>query len=121
MSRRANVTDLLGRTLASVTRGDNVLTFVAVDGAEWDMCHDQECCEDVYIDDIAGDLSDLVASPILMAEEATGDGVEHDPREPNETWTFYRFATAKGYVTIRWYGTSNGYYGEGVDFKRKGP
>lgn len=112
-----NFNDLIGKTLTAIEGRENDVNMYLVfdDDTIVHMHHYQDCCEIVEINDITGDLSDLIGSPLLMAEEATSndpiDGEEYD----SFTWTFYKFATVKGYVTIRWLGTSNGYYSEEVD------
>ncbi len=55
-----------------------------------------------------------------MAEEATNsdDPPVGEYQPESYTWTFYRFATVRGYVTIRWFGSSNGYYSEQASFAR---
>jgi hypothetical protein len=122
---RVEFSTLLGRTLASVTGavGDEAMDFVTDDGETFRLYHYQDCCERVSVEDIIGDLSDLIGSPIVLAEESTSDA---DPEGYNPestyresfTWTFYRIATAKGHVDIRWLGESNGHYSESVYFER---
>ena len=115
-----DVSELIGRTLVKVEAcGHESVEFIADDGTQWIMFHEQDCCEQVELDDIVGDLSDLVGAPIIMAEVASNrDGLKDDDPYDTCTWTFFKFATINGYVTLRWYGQSNGYYSEAVDFFR---
>src|ERR1017187_3926763 len=110
------ISELVGKTLthASGSVGDHVIRFEANDGSVYQMFHAQECCEGVSVEDICGDLQDLVGIPIISAEESKSctnpEGVNPAYQDDSFTWTFYRIATAKGLVVIRWYGSSNGYY-----------
>ena len=84
--------------------------------------HEDDCCESVYVDDITGDLDDLVGKPLDIVEVARHEdtmpqGMDLKKPEDSFTWTFYKFATIKGWVDVRWLGESNGYYSEEVDFK----
>jgi hypothetical protein len=81
------------------------------------ISHMSDCCETVIVYDIIGDIQNLVGSPILDADETTdSDNWPGDVSQPeyldSYTWTVYRLRTAKGEVTLRWLGESNGYYSE---------
>ena len=96
----------------------NEIIFITTLGDIYMMHHDQDCCESVTIDDICGDINDLVGSYILRAQEVSNRG---NPKADSYgdvpesfTWTFYTLSTIKGTVTIKWYGSSNGYYSEDV-------
>lgn len=107
--------DLLGRTLYRAEADGEELTLYLSDTNYVRFYHSQDCCESVYIEDICGDLNDLVGSPLVEAEEVSNYDAEplYDGEE-SYTWTFYRFRTLKGSVSVRWYGSSNGYYSESV-------
>lgn len=113
--------DLWGHTLKAIeNREDEELIFTLSNGEQYKLYHDQECCERVYIDDIIGNLEILVGEPIMMAEEISNadEPQKESDWENSFTWTFYKLGTSRGYVTVRWYGSSNGYYSESVSWER---
>jgi hypothetical protein len=119
----AKIEDIIGLTMTAVRTGDSrydgeFLDFIVEDGRIFRFYHAQDCCENVSIEDICGDLDDLVGTPITQAEESFSDDPPPlDYKPESYTWTFYKFATVKGSVTVRWFGTSNGYYSESVYLK----
>jgi len=125
-----SIEELKGKTLSEIRldKSNNEIIFIVNDNEKYKMYHSQDCCESVVIDDIIGDMQDLVGSEILLSEEVSSSDFEKEwlssmPEDDKRwlesyTWTFYKLATIKGYVDIRWYGESNGYYSESVDFKK---
>jgi hypothetical protein len=123
-NKEAPFAELIGKTLVEINSTEYTMDFKASDGSVYHMYHSQNCCESVYIESIVGDLGDLIGEPILRAEEATSgddptDYKNEDQYRDSVTWTFYKLATRKGYVDIRWLGESNGYYSESVAFERR--
>lgn len=108
-----NELEIKNRIIEEFKVTDEYLMFKLKGGGIFILHHIQDCCEWVRIEQIDGDLYDLIGEPLLMAEEV----IDHqgDDGFVSTTWTFYKFATKKGYVTIRWCGESNGYYSESVN------
>lgn len=128
-SDRCKFSELLGKTLTSVAvnEGKDEILFECDDGSIYKQYHDQNCCESVGIESVTGDFADLIGTPLLRVEQSSSEERPDDVAKPeweddSETWTFYKLATVKGWVDIRWHGSSNGYYSESVDFERvQGP
>ena len=113
---------LQGKTLTSITghEGDSEIIFTCTDGTKYQLLHYQDCSESVIVESVVGDYSDLLNTPILLAEESSSTDCPPGSNEGDEdsnTWTFYKLRTIKGSVDIRWHGSSNAYYSERVDFE----
>lgn len=109
---------MIGKVFTKVENKNNYeLIFTMQDGKGFRFHHDQDCCENVIIDDIVGDLSDLDNSPLILCEDISNEATDKPEGyaiDDSYQWTFYKFATIKGYVTVKWLGTSNGYYSTSV-------
>ena len=107
--------NLLGKTIIGIdgmSRYSEKITITFNDGSILIM-NSPDTYSNVSVEDVCGDLEDLIGSPLQRAEEVNNLNMPaKDAYTTSFTWTFYKFATEKGYVDIRWYGTSNGYYSE---------
>lgn len=102
--------------------GSQHIYFYFDDNSNLTMFHEQDCCEYVTVDDIDGDESDLIDSTIISIELVTNRNTDFkDEYDDSCTWSFYKIKTTKGYVVIKWYGTSNGFYSETVDIEYNDP
>lgn len=116
---------LSGKTILNVQglkSGSGHIYFYFSDKSNMTMFHEQDCCESVFVDDIDGDESDLIGSTIISVELVTNCNTNFkDEYDDSCTWSFYKIKTTKGYVVIRWYGCSNGFYSEAVDIEYNDP
>lgn len=111
----AKFSDLVGKVIVQVdglVEQSEKVTFTCDDGKKYTMFHEQECCEEVDLMDISGDIAWILNEKIVLAEERRLES----RRCESMTWTFYELVTLKGSITLRWFGTSNGYYSEEVSF-----
>ncbi len=112
------ISDFLGEEVIKIEGMHNGSRWVRMrskSGRVLVLWHDQCCCEMVELEDVAGDPDDLLFSSLKMCESYSNSDDPPDEHSESHTWTFYKFATVNGFVTLRWLGESNGYYSEEVD------
>ena len=103
--------ELLGKTIVRAAASNDEFYLLFDDNTYFRLYHEQCCCETVELIDVDGDIEDLVGGTLREAEVVT-----HEWETSNyERWTYYKFGTQKGGVSLRWYGSHNGYYSNTVD------
>jgi hypothetical protein len=124
MSTKIKILPLVGKYITNIEfvkiYENDAILFHTSDNIIYSLWHEQEYSEIVSMKDVVGNIGVILNTPILMAEEI----IEHDPdaelnddNYASETWSYYKFATVNGYVTISWYGKSNGCYTETAEFE----
>lgn len=139
--KHVDIEDLLGARVEKVEIKKEYESITQVDihtdDGVFSIGHIQDCCECVDLIDVDGDLQDLVGGRIVLAEvvglwngydgkwtdgyDSTNRPADLEPAEYEScTWTFMKLGTEKVSLTMRWYGSSNGYYSEHVDIVHHG-
>ena len=141
MNRQVDIAVLKGQTIRKVDSwdmNDDRITLTT-DKFWYDFHHEQTCCETVKLIDVVGNLDNLKGKKIVDAKCIIVES-EKTKKRPSwvswfvmtkyggesNTWTEHILVTEDGIqVIMRWFGSSNGYYGEQVDItqhpKRKEP
>ena len=96
--------------------GGDCIVFNFDNNESFKMYHSQNCCESVEIEDINGDKN-MQGAIFYELLEKQCDESQLSEFDDSYTWTFYTIRTSIGYLDVRWYGTSNGYYSENVDLE----
>lgn len=116
-----NIIEMVGETIVKVVNiNDDHLYLYLENGDYYMFFHkdDDDCHGDVRIKSIQGSLRNILNSPLTVAKTSYSCGYTDDNdvdnflpdwKQETYTWTFYKFATDKGSITVRWFGTSSDY------------
>ena len=114
-----SLNDLVGLTIKSVSgchKGSDTFTIEFENGYSI-VFHYPYTYSNVEIDDVNGDVQGMVGNELLGIECVTNVPVDPETAVEYKQWTFYKFKTIDGYVDVKWYGSSNGYYSVSVNWE----
>lgn len=114
-----DIKSLVGEVLTNIDVFDEEILLTTKSGREIRVYHDQDCCESVYIEGTEGDWKQLIGKVILEVEEDIECNEDANLVQEHESYTktTLTFKVDGETVINRWFGCSNGYYSESVDFR----
>ena len=96
--RERNISELMGKTLTQIVNTTDEIVFTTNAGEKFKLYHEQDCCETVEVEDINGELDDLIGAPIFqpwsenqlrelcgrvayvdVLQAGDGEGIRNDP------------------------------------------
>lgn len=96
--------------------------IIVCDNCAFETSHSQDCCETVEVHDIIGDLNSLIGKKVIncktIESQEWPSDVEKGQYVDSFTWTTQIIQTKSTEIKIRWLGESNGWYSEGIYFRR---
>lgn len=106
---------LEGKTISKITGvevNSREIYIETSNGEKYQFYHSQDCCESVSVEDVQGNINNILNTPIKRFTETITRG--------GDSWTRtrHRITTEKGSLVIIWLGESNGWYNEDVTFCR---
>jgi len=118
-----NFFELKGQIVKEITglEKDSCEVFIRINNGTYKLYHEQNCCENVYVENVIGDEKDILNEEIIFAEEDAGannpDWYTED-RFVSCTWTKYVLKTKNASLEFWFLGESNGYYSESVSVEK---
>lgn len=112
-----DITYLVGKVIddIQINNEETEVAFFLSNGELMVLHHEQDCCEQFWLEDFDGEPYEICNCKIMSAEERISHEEEVRQVDDSATWTFYVIRSLRGTVTLRFCGTSNGYYSERCD------
>lgn len=105
-------------------KDDSLIVGVSIileSGRRINIDHFQECCEVVQLVDVAGGkLEDIIGERLIKVNLSSRENKDEDDGtyeicyDYSNVWTFITISTFNTDLTLRWHGSSNGYYSENM-------
>lgn len=111
------ISAMVGKTPTRIEGGvgGHEVTFHCLDGWKFQFYFEDEDtgnAASIRLEDLGGgSLDSLLGHELVAAEMVSDDAPEYEGN--HATWTFVKLRSHGGDVTMRWWGSSNGYYAEG--------